>query len=70
MQNSRAIPMLEESRLAGVIEDVEADRPVDIKKVETLQALDIAQAGQLFLADALRREDEADAEFKRQLRSG
>ena len=70
MQNSRAIPMLEESRLAGVIEDVEAGRPVDVKKVETLQALDIARAGQLFLRDALIREDEADAEFERQLGEG
>jgi len=65
MQSSRAITMLEESRLAGVIEDVEAGRPVDVKKVETLQALDVARAGQQFLADALRREDEADAEFER-----
>jgi hypothetical protein len=68
--SSRAIPMLEESRLAGVIEDVEAGRPVDVKRVETLQALDTARAGQLFLADALRREDEADEQFARQLREG
>ena len=61
--------MLEESRLAGVIEDIEAGRPVDIKKVKTLQTLDVARAGQLFLADALKREDEADEQFKRQLGS-
>jgi hypothetical protein len=65
--NSRAIPLLEESRLAGVIEDVEAGRPVDVKKVETLMALDVAREGQLFLADALRREDEADEQFRQQL---
>lgn len=70
MQNSRGIKILEESRLAGVIEDVEAGRSVDVKKVETLQALDIARAGQLFLRDALIREDEADAEFERQLGEG
>ena len=62
--------MLEESRLAGMIEDTEAGRPVDVKKVKTLQMLDVARAGQLFLADALKREDEADEQFKRQLGSG
>ncbi len=70
MQNSRAISMLEESRLAVVIEDVEGERSVNIKKVTALQALDVARAGQLFLADALKREDEADAEFERRLREG
>ncbi len=62
--------MLEESRLVGVIEDIEAGRPVDVKEIEILQALDIARAGQLFLADALRREDEADEEFARRLTAG
>ena len=70
MQNSRAITLLEESRLVGVIEDVEAGRPVDVRKIETLQALDVARAGQLFLADALKREDEADEEFARRLTAG
>jgi hypothetical protein len=63
MESSRAIPLLEGSRLAGVIKQVEADEPVDVKKIETLQALDLARAGQTFLADALRREDEADEQF-------
>lgn len=67
MQSSRAIQLLEESRLAGVIEDVEAGRPVDVRKIETLQALDVARVGQLFLVDALEREDKADEEFARRL---
>ena len=68
MQNSRAILMLEESRLAGVIEDIEVGRKPDYLRVMVLQSLDIVRAGQLFLADALKREDEADAEFERRLR--
>lgn len=67
MQSSRAIQLLEESRLAGVIEDVEAGRPVDVRKIETLQALDVARVGQLFLVDALEREDKADEELARRL---
>lgn len=62
--------MLEESRLAGMTEDIEAGRPVDVKKVETLQALDIARAGQLFLADALKREDKADEQLASRLAFG
>lgn len=63
--DSRANNLHEESRLAGVIEDIEADRPVDIKKVETLQALDLAVAGRVFLTSALLREAKADEQITR-----
>ena len=67
---SRAIEMLEESRLGGIMDRMEAGEPVDFRKEAALQAAGIARAGQLFAADALRREDEADEEFDRQLGSG
>lgn len=61
--------MLETNRLTEVIGQVERGEEVDVNRVLALQSLDIARAGQLFLADALKREDEADEQF-RQLLSG
>ncbi len=55
--------MLEENRLTQVREDIEAGKPVDIQKVGVLQAFDLARAGQLFAADAMKREDLADEQF-------
>lgn len=62
--DSRANTLHEESRLAGVIRDVEADLLVDIKKIGTLQALDLAEIGRSALADALDRENEADEQAR------
>lgn len=69
MMKSLAIDMLETNRLTEVIGQVERGEEVDVNRVLALQSLDIARAGQLFLADALKREDEADEQF-RQLLSG
>ncbi len=62
-----AIEMLENSRLAEVIGQVERGEEVDVERTLTLQALDVVRAGELFLADALKREDEADEQFKQLL---
>ncbi len=56
--------MLRESRLAGVIFDIEAGGRVNYGKVTTLQALDFARMGQLFLLDRLEAEEEADKEME------
>ncbi len=61
---NRAIEMLEESRLAKVISDIEAGEQVDYGRVATLQAFDIARAGEVFLAERLKMEDEADKEME------
>lgn len=61
---SLAIELLENSRLAGAIEQVEKGEEVDWDRLLTLQSLDIARAGELFLIDALEREDEADEQFR------
>ena len=61
---NRVIEMLEESRLARVISDVEAGEQVDYGKVATLQAFDIARAGEVFLAERLKMEDEADRQLE------
>lgn len=56
---------MENSRLASVISKVENGEPVDIQQTLTLQALDIARAGELFLLDSLDSEDESDAFLER-----
>ena len=56
---------LENSRLASVIDRIEKGEEVDIRRVLTLQALDVALAGELFLLDALDGEDQADAFLER-----
>ena len=64
MMTGLAIDMLENNRLASVIGQVEEGEEVDIDRVLALQSLDAARAGQLFLVDALKREDEADEQFE------
>lgn len=59
--------ILGESRLAGLVKDVEAGRPVDLKKAALLQALDLARLGEQFALEAIQAENDADAEFRRQL---
>jgi hypothetical protein len=45
------------------MEKIEADEPVDVGKVAILQAFNLARAGQLFAADAMKREEQADEQF-------
>ena len=61
--SSPAIQMLEENRLARVMEDIDAGEPIDTCKIGILQAFDLARAGQLFAIDAMKREDLADEQF-------
>ncbi len=61
---NRVIEMLEESRLARVISDVEAGEQVDYGKVATLQAFDFARMGEIFLVERLQMEDEADRQME------
>ncbi len=61
---NRAIEMLGKSRLVKVISDIEAGEQVDYGKVATLQAFDIARAGEVFLAERLKIEDEADRQME------
>jgi hypothetical protein len=51
---------LRNSRIAGVIGQVERGEQVDVDRLLLLQTLDIVHAGQLFLADAIERETELD----------
>lgn len=51
---------LRNSRISGVIGQVERGEPVDPDRLMLLQTLDIVHAGQLFLADAIEQEIEAD----------
>ncbi len=67
---SLAIDMLENNRLAEVIEQVEKGEEVDVDRALALQSLDAVRAGQLFLVDALKREDEADEQFKQLVNGG
>ena len=64
-----ATKLLEESRLATLIGQVERGEEVDWDRLLRLQALDVARAGELFMADAMRREDES-YEHCRQLIDG
>ena len=61
---SLGIGLLKNSRIARAIETVEKGGRVDWNRLATLQALDIVRAGQLFLVDALEREDEADEQLR------
>ncbi|KKM48674.1 hypothetical protein LCGC14_1557520 [marine sediment metagenome] len=61
---NRAIEMLKESRLAKVISDIEAGEQVDYGRVATLQAFDTARAGEVFLAERLKMEDEANRQME------
>lgn len=59
--------ILENSRLADMIERIERGESVDTNRVLTLQALDVARVGELFVKDAIEREREFDDEFRSQL---
>jgi len=61
---NRAIEILGESRLAKVISDIEAGEQVDYGRVATLQAFDTARAGEVFLAERLKMEDEANRQME------
>ncbi len=62
--STRAIKLLRDPRIVGVISDIEAGEPVDYRKVAALQALDFARMGQLFLLDRLEAEEEADRQIE------
>ncbi len=59
--------MLRESRLTGMISDIEAGEQVDYGKVAALQAFDFARAGEIFLAERLKMEDEADRQMEKMM---
>lgn len=58
---------LENSRLAKVIQQVEAGETVDLEQVLTLQALDIARVGELFALESITAEKEANDRLEQQL---
>ena len=55
------VDKLRNGRIAGVIGQVERGESIDPDRIMLLQTLDIVHAGQLFLADSIEREIEADA---------
>ncbi len=61
---NRVVESLKESRLARMITNIEAGEKVDYGKVATLQAFDFVRAGQLFLAERLEIEEEADRQME------
>lgn len=63
--------MLIPDRLAALAERIEngdAVTQVDVDRVATLQAFDLAQMGRQFVEETLAREKEADNEFFGQFR--
>ena len=62
---SRGIDALRNSRLARAIGELEQGGEVDWIRYRTLRALDAARDGQLAAADALEREEAADADYER-----
>lgn len=56
------------SRVQGLIDQIEADADPthdDLRRVATLQVLDVARAGEVFVAESQQAQEEADAELKR-----
>ncbi len=51
---------LRNSRIATAIGQIERGEVVDWKKLDTLQALDLVQAGRLFVADAIDAQESDD----------
>lgn len=47
-------------RLSAVIADIEAGKPVDVKKLHTLQALDLVRAGRQFVEEACVQQESDD----------
>lgn len=62
--------LLENSRLAQSIEQVEKGEAVDWRKVAELQALDLARLGELYALETIQRERQADDQLAEQLRGG
>lgn len=60
--------ILENSRLAKAIEQVEQGEAVDWKKVAELQALDAARFVELYALETLKSDRDADDKFEQQLR--
>ena len=58
------------NRLEDVVKDLEQGNPIDLNRVATLQALDLAISGRRAVEQAIEREQEFDEDFERQIRSG
>ena len=61
------IDRLRNGRLSVAAAQIEKGEPVDWRKLSQLQAVDCATAGQLALADAIEREDQADERLQQLL---
>lgn len=64
---SRLSEVLNTSRVSDLIGKIERGESVDYGRELTLQALDVARVGELFVLDAMDAEREADERFERQL---
>lgn len=62
---SRLTDFLENSRTARLIQQVEQGEDVDIRRVLTLQALELARMSELALLDALEIQEAANVECER-----
>lgn len=60
---------LRNSRLTGIAAKINSGEPVNWQQESQLQTIDIVRHGQLALADAIEREEEADAQFEALVRS-
>lgn len=61
---SAAVDFLKQSRLVDLIKQVEQGEDVDLKRVAKLQALDLARLGEVFVVEALEREEQADEQLR------
>lgn len=64
MPNDSVRAYLNNSRIQAAIGQVENNEDVDWAKLGKLQTLDLARVGELFLLEALEREDIADASLE------
>ena len=55
---------LQNSRLASIIQRVQAGEAVDFKREAELQALEIARIGELFALDTIQTEKQADDDLE------
>jgi hypothetical protein len=62
---SRLTDFLENSRTARLIQQVEQGEDVDIRRVLTLQALELSRMSELALLDALEIQEAANVECER-----
>lgn len=58
------VDQLRNGRLAGIAAKIESGEPVDWRKEQQLQAIDIVRAGQQALADAIEREEIEDGRIQ------